>query len=114
MAYLEVVGVQKTFEVEGDAPTVALEDFTLSIAEGEFVAILGPTGCGKSTLLNIVAGFVWPTAGRVLLEGQEVVGPDSDRGVVFQEHALFPWMRVVDTNRRVRTRTHGGVAGVGG
>ncbi len=96
MAYLEVEGLGKAFEVEGAAPTVALDAFSMSMAEGEFVAILGPSGCGKSTLLNIVAGFLRPTAGRVLVDGQEVTAPGSDRGVVFQEHALFPWMRALD------------------
>ncbi len=96
MAYLAAEGVRKTFEVEGGVPTVALDEFSLSMAEGEFVAILGPSGCGKSTILNIVAGFLRPTAGRILVDGREVAEPGSDRGVVFQEHALFPWMRVLD------------------
>ncbi len=96
MAYLEAWGVRKAFEVEGGAPTVALEEATFSVDEGEFVAILGPSGCGKSTVLNIVAGFLRPTAGRILLEGRGVAAPGSDRGVVFQEHALFPWMRVLE------------------
>jgi len=96
MAYLEAAGVRKTFEVEEGEPTVAVEEFTLSMAEGEFVALLGPSGCGKSTVLNIMAGFLRPSAGHVLVEGQRVTAPGSDRGVVFQEHALFPWMRVLD------------------
>ena len=96
MAYLGAEGIRKAFAVEGGAPTVALDELNLSMAEGEFVAILGPSGCGKSTILNIVAGFLRPTAGRVLLDGREVAGPGSDRGVVFQEHALFPWMRVLE------------------
>jgi len=96
MAYLEGWGIRKAFEVEGGAPTLALEEVTFSVGEGEFVAILGPSGCGKSTVLNIVAGFIRPTAGRILLEGREVAAPGSDRGVVFQEHALFPWMRVLE------------------
>ena len=96
MAYLEAAGLRKAFEVEGGAPTLALEELTFSVAEGELVAILGPSGCGKSTVLNLAAGFLRPTAGRILLEGREVAAPGSDRGVVFQEHALFPWMRVLE------------------
>jgi NitT/TauT family transport system ATP-binding protein/sulfonate transport system ATP-binding protein len=96
LAYLEAVGLTKTFEAEEGAPTVAVDGFTLAMAEGEFVALLGPSGCGKSTVLNIVAGFLRPSAGHVLVDGRTVTVPGADRGVVFQEHALFPWMRVLD------------------
>ncbi len=92
---LEVAGVRKVFQPEdGREPVVAVERFDLTVGDGEFVCLLGPSGCGKSTLLNIVAGFFQPTEGRVLLDGVEVTGPGRDRGVVFQEHALFPWFRV--------------------
>jgi ABC-type nitrate/sulfonate/bicarbonate transport system ATPase subunit len=92
---LEVSGVRKVFQPEdGRTPVVALERFDLAVEDGEFVCLLGPSGCGKSTLLNIVAGFLRPTEGRVSLDGTEVRGPGRDRGVVFQEHALFPWFRV--------------------
>jgi len=74
---------------------LALEDLSLVVAEGEFVAILGPSGCGKSTLLYVVGGFVPPTAGQVLVNGQVVRGPGPDRGPVFQEFALFPWKTVL-------------------
>ena len=82
----------------GDGPDAvqALEPITLDIAEGAFACLLGPSGCGKSTLLNILAGFEQPTAGRVLMDGQPVRGPDPRRGVVFQQGALFTWMRVID------------------
>ena len=82
----------------GDGPDAvqALEPITLDIAEGAFTCLLGPSGCGKSTLLNILAGFEQPTAGRVLMDGQPVRGPDPRRGVVFQQGALFTWMRVID------------------
>jgi ABC-type nitrate/sulfonate/bicarbonate transport system ATPase subunit len=92
---LEVIGVRHIFRPEdGRAPVVALERFDLAVDEGEFVCLLGPSGCGKSTLLNIVAGFLRPTEGRVTLDGADVRAPGRDRGVVFQEHALFPWFRV--------------------
>jgi ABC-type taurine transport system ATPase subunit len=72
----------------------ALDDVSLSFAAGAFVCIVGPSGCGKTTLLQTLAGFIRPTAGRVLFEGQEVSGPGPERGVVFQQPNLFPWMRV--------------------
>jgi len=69
-----------------------LEDIDLDVREGEFVCILGPSGCGKSTLLNVVAGFLDPTAGAVLIDGEEVRGPDPRRIFVFQERGVFPWL----------------------
>ncbi|CEP69351.1 ABC transporter-like [Moorella glycerini] len=71
----------------------------MGINEGEFVAIIGPSGCGKSTLLKMVAGLLKPTSGLILVEGKEVQGPGLDRGVVFQEGALFPWLTVADNIR---------------
>ena len=72
--------------------TLALENVTFHISEGEFVCLLGPSGCGKSTTLNLIAGFLRPTSGRILFSGREVTGPGLDRGVVFQEPTLFPWL----------------------
>jgi NitT/TauT family transport system ATP-binding protein len=78
---------------DGNA-TVAIQDFSLRMTESEFITVVGPSGCGKSSFLNLVAGFLQPTRGKLLLEGAAIRGPGADRGVVFQEHALFPWMTV--------------------
>jgi len=92
---IAIEGVSKRFDAARDRRHLALNDVTLSVAEGEFVSILGPSGCGKSTLLYIVGGFVEPTAGRVLVKDVPVRGPGPDRGPVFQEFALFPWKTVL-------------------
>ena len=71
-----------------------VDDVSCAIADGEFVAIIGPSGCGKTTMMNMVAGFVKPTRGQVLLDGTPIVAPGPDRGVIFQEYGVFPWLTV--------------------
>lgn len=79
---------------EGGRPAgcfTALEDITLDVRAGEFLALVGPSGCGKSTLLDLLGGLTVPTSGRILLDGRPIGGPGRDRGIVFQQYALFPW-----------------------
>jgi NitT/TauT family transport system ATP-binding protein len=71
-----------------------VDDVSYAIGDGEFVSVIGPSGCGKTTMLNIVAGFMQPSSGRVLLDGQPISGPGPDRGVIFQEYGVFPWLTV--------------------
>lgn len=75
-------------------PLRVVDDVSYDIHEGEFVAVIGPSGCGKTTMMNMLAGFQTPSAGRVLLDGREVDGPGPDRGVMFQEYGVFPWLTV--------------------
>jgi nitrate/nitrite transport system ATP-binding protein len=92
---LNIRNVAMAFETK-NGPYVALEDITLEVEAGEFICLIGHSGCGKSTLLNVVAGLNLPTAGDVLCAGQLVRGPGPDRGVVFQQHSLLPWMTCFD------------------
>jgi len=95
---LHVSNVTKTFE-SASQTVAALSAVNLEVREGEYVVLFGPSGCGKSTLLNLVAGFEAPTTGEILLDGKPVRGPGNDRLMMFQEHALFPWLNVLDNVR---------------
>jgi NitT/TauT family transport system ATP-binding protein len=92
---IAVEGVSKQFDQAGN-PVQALAKLNLAISEGEFVSIVGPSGCGKSTLLYMLGGFIAADSGRMLVDGRPITGPGVDRGVVFQEYALFPWLTVFD------------------
>ncbi len=85
--------VAKTYPMKNTTFT-ALGQVSLDIGDREFVAVVGPSGCGKSTLLSMVAGLVEPTSGTVTVDGAPVSGPGPDRGVIFQQYALFPWLTV--------------------
>jgi ABC-type nitrate/sulfonate/bicarbonate transport system ATPase subunit len=86
-------GVGKSYhDIREGRRVDALDDVSLEIRRGEFVTVIGPSGCGKTTLLSIVAGFERPTSGEILVDDQPIDGPGADRGVVFQEYALFPWL----------------------
>ena len=90
---LRIKDLHKSFPKE-DGEMVAIDDFNLDVDEGEFICILGPSGCGKTTLLRMIAGLEHPTSGQLLLNGVPIMKPGSDRGMVFQEFALFPWRSV--------------------
>lgn len=90
---IEHVGV--TYQ-SGSGTFEALKDVNLKIDPGEFICVVGPSGCGKTTLLNVLAGFLEPTAGRAYLDGKPIKGPGPERGVVFQQYAIFPWLTVKD------------------
>lgn len=92
---IEIENLSSVYGKEEDA-IVALEDINLEIRKGEFVVVLGPSGCGKSTLLKTIAGYIKPTKGKCLMQGEEITGPDWHRGVVFQSSTLYPWMSVKD------------------
>jgi nitrate/nitrite transport system ATP-binding protein len=124
--YVHVEGVGMTFRTKR-GPFVAITGIDLSVQKGEFIALIGHSGCGKSTLLNLVAGLIRPTAGVLLCAGREIAGPGPDRGVVFQNHSLLPWLTCFDnvhlavervfgateTRAELNTRTRDALAMVG-
>ena len=94
MSGLQIQDISMRFDLPGGGHVQALKNVTLDLKQGELLSVLGPSGCGKTTLLNIVAGFLAPTEGRIELNGHQVTGPDAERGMVFQQGALFEWMSV--------------------
>ena len=91
---MQIDQVTMTFELPDGNTIEALKNISLDIEEGEIITVLGPSGCGKTTLLNIIAGFLAPTSGQFILKSKPVTGPSAERGMVFQQGALFEWMSV--------------------
>jgi NitT/TauT family transport system ATP-binding protein len=99
MAAVDIESLCRIFrkdEEDESGAVTALDNINLHIGDKEFVCLVGPSGCGKTTLLRIIAGLDFPTSGSVTLDGKPVEGPDPERGMVFQEYSLFPWMRIED------------------
>jgi nitrate/nitrite transport system ATP-binding protein len=105
--YVLIENVQKSFETRQGA-FVALKDIDLKIARGEFITLIGHSGCGKSTLLNLIAGLLFPTSGAMICAEREIAGPGPDRGVVFQNHSLLPWLTCFDNVYLAVERVFGG------
>ena len=94
MSGLSIQSISMRFDLPDGGHVQALQDVSLDLKAGELMSVLGPSGCGKTTLLNIVAGFLAPTDGKMVLNGHDIQGPDAERGMVFQQGALFEWMSV--------------------
>lgn len=124
--YVQLENVNMVFNTKKGA-FVALNDVNLTIAQGEFISIIGHSGCGKSTVLNLVAGLLTQTSGTMLCAGREIAGPGPERGVVFQNHSLLPWLTCFEnvylavervfgdkeSRESLRQRTHEAIALVG-
>ena len=95
MTHPRIVFDHVSVQFPGDrGPTSVVDDVSYAINDREFVSVIGPSGCGKTTMMNIVAGFMQPSSGTVTLDGQTITGPGPDRGVIFQEYGIFPWLTV--------------------
>ncbi|MCL1979216.1 MAG: ABC transporter ATP-binding protein [Methanomassiliicoccaceae archaeon] len=92
-ASIQIRDLKKVFRRD-EVETVALDDFSLDIRKGELIALVGPSGCGKTTILRLIAGLTEPTSGEILINGRPCTAPGADRGMVFQDFALFPWRSV--------------------
>ena len=124
--YIDIQGVAQSFKTK-KGPFCALQDINLTVAKGEFVALIGHSGCGKSTLLNLIAGLSMPTQGVLLCANREIAGPGPDRAVVFQNHSLLPWLTcfenvylavervfaATENKAQLKARTHAALAMVG-
>ncbi len=105
MHFVSIEGLKKEFPVKGGSSLVVFDNINIGIEKGEFVCIIGHSGCGKSTIMNIIAGLDDPSDGVVIMDGREVSGPSLDRGVVFQNYSLLPWLTALqNVNFGVRAR----------
>ena len=93
---LQLQSVSVNYIVKNEQNVLALDKVDLMMKDNDFVVAIGESGCGKTTLLNLIAGFISPSSGSILLDGNLITRPDSDRGVVFQKHALMPWLNVLE------------------
>ncbi len=93
-ALLKFINASKAYDADNGRAVHVLEDITFSVRPGEFVSLLGPSGCGKTTLLRMAAGLEKPTSGAIIFDGLPIVGPDRQRGIVFQAYNAFPWLTV--------------------
>ncbi len=113
-SYVSIEKVGQTFDVTQNRKKgkfVALRDVDLNIAKGEFIALIGHSGCGKSTLLNLIAGLNMPTDGVLICDGREIAGPGPERGVVFQNHSLLPWLTCYENIYLAVERVFGALEG---
>lgn len=93
---IEIKNTSKSFINPQGETNVALSNVNLNIEPGEFISLIGPSGCGKSTMLRLIAGLIHPDEGEVLLDGKKITAPGSDRGFMFQDHTLYPWLTIYD------------------
>ena len=105
--YVQIENVNMVFDTQ-KGPFVALQDVNLTVAQGEFITLIGHSGCGKSTLLNLIAGLLETDDGVLLCAGREIDGPGPERGVVFQNHSLLPWLTCFDNVHLAVERVFGG------